>query len=399
MQRGSGRSRLASLLANFGLSAITLVVLLMVLEFGVFRYILVPDDVLPNVSINNVVRYLPGTTAVFRHPDGSTSTATINADGWNSTKPDYPLAPPDGVLRIAVVGDSYVQASYIDTAKAFPEVLERTLNARGVKAEVLRFGMDGAPMSQYLWMLRREVLRYRPDVVVIPLIHNDFDESYRFIGTRYNSSFMKIGTDAAGKTVELAPSEFQPGLADSLRDLRTFRYLYYETNAYLKLKGLVTRYVWGKEQDYEPQFISSAVDIRNITEHDKIRWATRYIMAEMKQLSQEHGFMLAFVMDGVREAVYAGKDRSQYQVSALNGIAAEITTELGLPFLDLQRTFATDYAVANERFEYPWDWHWNGRGNRLVGEAIADMLIGDPRLLPMGARRLTALDGGDPVAQ
>lgn len=393
------RGRLATLIGNLGVSAVALVAVFAMLEFGVFRYLLVPDDVLPNVSINHVVRYLPGTTAVFRHPDGSTSTVTINADGWNSTKPHYVLDPPEDRIRIAVVGDSYVQASYIDTADAFPEVLERTLDKRGIKAEVLRFGMDGAPLSQYLWMLRREVLSYRPDVVVIPLIHNDFDESYRFIGTRYNSSFMKIGTNDAGETVELAPQDFQPGAADYLRELSTFRYLYYETNAYLKLKGLVTRYVWGKEQDYDPEFISSAIDIRNITEHNKIRWAVRYILREMKQLSQEHGFLLAFVMDGVREAIYAGKDRAEYPVSALNDIAAELTAEAGLPFLDLQAAFAKEYAATGKRLEFPWDWHWNARANEVVGETIATMLIEDARLLPKGTRRLSALGEPKAVAQ
>jgi hypothetical protein len=28
------------------------------------------------------------------------------------------------------------------------------------------------------------VLSYKPDIVVIPLIHNNFDESYRFLKTR-----------------------------------------------------------------------------------------------------------------------------------------------------------------------------------------------------------------------
>ena len=62
-----------------------------------------------------------------------------------------------GVLRVAVIGDSYVHGSFVNPDQGFPEVIERELNAAGVRAEVLRFGMDGAPLSQYLHMLRREV--------------------------------------------------------------------------------------------------------------------------------------------------------------------------------------------------------------------------------------------------
>jgi hypothetical protein len=69
-------------------------------------------------------------------------------------------------------------------------VIERELTGAGVAAEVLRFGMDGAPLSQYLHLLRREVRAFKPDVVLVQLIHNDFDESYRFLETRYASSFL-----------------------------------------------------------------------------------------------------------------------------------------------------------------------------------------------------------------
>jgi hypothetical protein len=43
-----------------------------------------------------------------------------------------------------------------------------------------------------------------------------------------------------------------------------------------------------------------------------------------------------------------------------------------VPFLDLTET---DYAAHAERFEYPYDWHWNRRANRLVGETLADLMI------------------------
>jgi hypothetical protein len=87
-------------------------------------------------------------------------------------------------------------------------------------------------------------------------------------------------------------------------------------------------------------------------------------------------------MDGVREAIYAGKPRAEWAVYQLNELAAELTTELSLPFLDLQEAFAADYAARGIRFEYPFDWHWNKHANHLVGTTIARRLTADPRLLP-----------------
>jgi hypothetical protein len=383
------RARLRQIALNLALLAGSLLACLAFMELVVFGWVLRPDDLLPNVSIDGVVRYLPNTRAVFRHADGSETLATINARGWNSTRPDYAIERTPGVLRIAVVGDSYVHGSFVNVGEGFPEVIERRLEAAGFRAEVLRFGMDGAPLSQYLHMLRREVARYKPDLVVVLLIHNDFDESYRFLKTRYASSFLKIGTDEAGRPVEIAPAEFKPGWADTVRRSNTFRYLYYKTNAYLRLKSLVSRYWWGGTEEYAPEFISSAVDIRNIADDAGNRFFARYVLRQMQALARENGFKLAFAMDGVREAVYAGKPPEAYEVHKLNIIARELTGELGLPFLDLQQTFTRHYADKAERFEFSYDWHWNVLGNRLAGAAIAGMLIDDPGLL---SRRAGPLD-------
>lgn len=375
------RTKLRQLAINLALMAVSLALTLAFLEFVVFGHLFRPDDVLPNVSINGVVRYMPNTRAVFRHPDGSETVATINAQGWNSTRRAYAEARTPGVRRVAVIGDSYVHGSFINPDQGFPEVIERQLNAAGVKAEVLRFGMDGAPMSQYLHMLRREVARFQPDLVVVLLIHNDFDETYRFLKTRYASSFLKVGVDDAGRPKEIAPAPFASGPADLLREFATFRYLYYKTNAYLHLKRFVSRFWWGGDEDYAPEFIQSAVDIRKIRDEAKNRFFARYVLQQMQTLAADKGIKLAIVMDGVRDAIYSGAPLASYEVAKLNGIAKDATTELGLPFLDLQTTFATDFAQNRRRFEFAYDWHWNVLGNRLAGEAITRFLLSDRRLL------------------
>ena len=59
------RSKLKHWFANLALATVSLAAVLAFCEFVVFGMILVPDDVLPNVTINNVVRYEPGRTAVW----------------------------------------------------------------------------------------------------------------------------------------------------------------------------------------------------------------------------------------------------------------------------------------------------------------------------------------------
>lgn len=389
---------IVGLLEKAALTAVTLAVCFMALEFVVFRYILVPDDVLPNVSINGVVRYQPNTRAIFRHPDGTSTRVTINAEGWNSTRAVYRVAKRPGRSRIAVIGDSYVHAKFVNPEDGFPHLVERALRARGQNVEVYRFGMDGAPLSQHLHVLRREVLKYKPDVVVIPLIHNDFDESYRNLSTRYASSFMKL-REQNGRIVDVPPAPFQPGLADKLRSFATFRYLYYETNLYLHLKQWISRFYWGGNEDWDPAFVSSAVDIRKIADHQSNRKFARHVLSEIKALSQQHGFKLLLLMDGVREAIYERRPITDFEVGRLNLIARSLADELDLNFVDLHEAFQMDFAVAGQRFEFPYDWHWNAHGNRVVADKIVAALTGEAKPCTRATSSETARLGPEPGAR
>jgi hypothetical protein len=114
------RAKLRHQAANLVLLLGSLLACLLALEFVLFGILLKPDDVLANVSRNGVVRYQPNTQAIFRHPDGRETLVSINAQGWNSSKPDYSLHRPAGALRIAVIGDSYVHGGFVNVGEGFP---------------------------------------------------------------------------------------------------------------------------------------------------------------------------------------------------------------------------------------------------------------------------------------
>jgi hypothetical protein len=67
-------------------------------------------------------------------------------------------------------------------------------------------------------------------------------------------------------------------------------------------------------------------------------------------------------------------------VGKLNRLVGEVASELDIPLLDLQATFADHYARNRQRFEFAYDWHCNALANRRVGEAIASLLVRDPGL-------------------
>ena len=124
---------LKSILEKCALIVGSLLFCFVIFEFIVFKYILYTSDNIPNVSINNIVRFEPNTKARLYEPDGTSQTIEINAQGWNSTKKSYKEEKTEGTMRIAVIGDSYVQASAVNVPEAFAEVIEQELNKNGQK--------------------------------------------------------------------------------------------------------------------------------------------------------------------------------------------------------------------------------------------------------------------------
>jgi hypothetical protein len=80
---------------------------------------------------------------------------------------------PPRTLRIAVLGDSFIEAFQVSDDQTFCAVLERELSEcaalDGQPVEVLNFGVSGYGTAQELLMLRHYVWAYAPDIVVLVL--------------------------------------------------------------------------------------------------------------------------------------------------------------------------------------------------------------------------------------
>jgi hypothetical protein len=95
----------------------------------------------------------------------------INQDGFRGA--DYSHHKPPGVIRVAVLGDSYVEAMQVAEDKTFTAVLGRELAPcpmlKGKRIEAMNFGVDGYGTAQELFTLRRKVWQYSPDIVVLAI--------------------------------------------------------------------------------------------------------------------------------------------------------------------------------------------------------------------------------------
>lgn len=357
--------RFKSIAQNIGLMCASCFVFVLVLEFVVFRYVLLPADQPRNEFVNGVIKYRANQAGVDRLADDYAQPFHINADGWNSGHADYQIEHKPGVERIAIIGDSYVEAFQVPYDQSMAERLETKLKANGHDAEVYRFGISGAPLSQYLHMLEREVLAYKPDRVAVLLIHNDFDESFRFVSGRYTSSYRKLIIENGAVSGYVEPQSYE-GTYEPLIQSASYRYLRLRQGLSLgPLRQLLLG--GGVGQDFSANISISAV----LAERPKIEIAVDHVMQRFAELSREHGFELVFMMDADRGSIYghSAEDRAG-GVLALNEIARTNAERHGLQFIDLHPVFKQDYANNARQFEYKRDWHWNQHAHELAAKSL-----------------------------
>jgi hypothetical protein len=96
----------------------------------------------------------------------------MNSAGFRDV--ERPLAKPPGTVRLAVLGDSFVDALQVPFDSAFTRVVERRLSAcrafGATRVEVLNFGVSGYGTAQQLQTYRHVVRGYDPDVVLLAFL-------------------------------------------------------------------------------------------------------------------------------------------------------------------------------------------------------------------------------------
>ena len=87
---------------------------------------------------------------------------------------EHPLEKPPGRYRILVLGDSITAGLFVPkNEQMFSSVLERTLNMRGLKVEVMNFGVSGYDTQQEVETFKERGRQYHPDLVILAYCLND----------------------------------------------------------------------------------------------------------------------------------------------------------------------------------------------------------------------------------
>jgi hypothetical protein len=285
---------------------------------------------------------------VYNLGDDVNSTFSINAQGWNAPY-DYTGQP-----EIAVIGDSQVEALYVDPGKAFPDLLPERLAEMGCPdMTTYRFGISGAPLSSYYVVMQHVIETYQPRIIVVNLVDNDFTESVEGVWG-WGSVFWQVNAD----TLTLDPPEpYEANGYDLWRyhafALRRF-WLFNLGNAWVTA-GTQVDAVTSSNENAEPTYADA-------------RAVSAWLILQMQTLADEHDITLLWIPDINREYVYGEIDShdAPWQADANAWI-----DQAGGQRLDLLPAFEADYAAHHERFEFRTDLHWNERAHQLVAGEVS----------------------------
>jgi lysophospholipase L1-like esterase len=385
------------------------------LGIGVALALLVAEVVLRLAGIESPprLRYDPS-LGLARRPgmcwvqrDEGRARVCINPDGVRDAA--HSIVKPPGVVRIAVLGDSYTEALQVEEDERFTSRLEEMLNSRGGlqgrRVEVLNFGVSGYGTCQELLLLDTTVLRYSPDVVLLQFMTgNDVLDNTRVLsGDPMRPYFCVVD----GRLRECRPSGLPWDGLERLLKRGTLQALRYSRVAQVAARGgtvLRERAYRRKLERMSRQGHEDAAQDVGLSsrpyeaapgpEVEQAWEVTCAVIDSLHGRCEEAGVQFGVILAGASIEVHPDVAiRDAY--CRRNGIDGfenperqirRRTRHPDMEVLALNRVMA-DSALASGRYFHGFPpsamgrGHWNPEGHRCAARCIADWI---PRLSPTG---------------
>ena len=267
-------------------------------------------------------------------------------------------------IRLAVIGDSYVEAVMVPYRETFHARLNSSLQGKGT---VYSFGTSGSALSQYLTYAQYAHNEFETDGMIFNIVSNDFDESL----CQYKDSPSFYCFEQHAGTFQLKRHDWcpTPRLPGLLRKSALRNYLIFN----LKILSLQERIRSRVSYFSPPQYFQNTprtVTIQRL--HDAQR-AIDTFFSMLPTFSKTSPSHILFVLDGMRAYIYtpaAFPDiRTTYFYQTREYFLAAAKTR-HYDVLDMQQVFEADFRTSGKRFEFPSDGHWNAYAHSVVANAI-----------------------------
>lgn len=346
-----------------------------------------PGYVTPDVYGNVNLLYRPNSRTRWRGNLGQAREydTPITTNSLAQFDREHAVEKPDGVYRVIVAGDSFVEALQVPLEQGFARLLEDKLNQdpdvirSGRRVEVIKFGSSGYGAIRTYEAVKTRGFQYEPDLVLgFFTDSNDFNDDWHYYRRQ------------TGKEVYNHPN------------LKPSKTLYDKTDFYKKLLvfpgSRLNRWIAFQATQWREKNRSRKQDAGNWKDalgayalpgsprfaDEAAKWneALRLTLAghmKLKMDAAARGALYAVVLND-RPQTYR-PDAYKYLFDLMPGLEKEVDLDLpakalkkyltgqNIEWLDLNEAFKAR-AAAGRSGHYVYDGHWNADGHRWTAEAL-----------------------------
>ena len=305
----------------------------------------------------------------------------VNSAGFRA--PEVSLHPPEGVLRVAVLGDSFTEALQVDEQATWVYQLQSRLNgashckllsASAGQVQLLNFGVGGYGTGQELLTWRHLAIRYRPDLVILAIYPgNDITDneptakSDRPVFRLGSDGELKLDNSFRQQTATRWRLSLPGQLLESLINRSRLLQLLNEAKNRLAAQRTSPRSMPPTAPPPPPQASEEA-------------WAiTDALISQLNQEVRAQGAKLLVVSTSSPEQVWPRPHQRPSRPFAQEQRLAALLAARRIPYLALgpilQRQ-ADEQGLTLHGFagQAPGEGHWNPTGHRLAAAAIEPWL-------------------------
>lgn len=268
--------------------------------------------------------------------------------------------------RVVVLGDSFIEGSYVEESDRITDVLEKTTGV-----EFLNFGTSGNFGSIQEWLLYEHLAKNfdHSRVCVFLLPANDFTDNDPAMNppARYRPYLQETaGTYKVSYPVAFAPAT--TGMSRTMSPGRIFRHMLY--NHWYSLNLIVLRDISEVVDLFRRTTITSSYD--TYTPVDLSRMLFTY-----RQILDIAGHRPVHIVVIPRDSDFLAHRAGRFEGKITAALSAFAKEYPGLDVIDLLPYFlnyAKTHGISYKRFFLEHDAHWSPLGHRVAAKAVLEAL-------------------------
>ena len=357
------------------LAAITFSISVMVLFFEIALRFLPYNSGLvaaPVNAENPVYRFLPDREIRYSQDWDMKNgrTRQINKAGFLS---DVEYNAADTQPLLAVIGDSYIEAIQVDWDESVHGQLHAELSP---DIRTYGFGASYAGLAQYMSWAEFAGKTYKPDMMVVNVVPNDYLQRLPKPGQPLTGGFLGMSTfvRTSDGSLDVQPTERpeEPLLKTILRQSAIVNYLY-RNMSITALPAQIRSAIDKFSSSDQPKYIANT---DAIVSEEEFALARAQIDLFLNRLPQRSGLAKAHILltiDGIRPALYdaAELEKSKDTFPAvIERYLIKAGREAGYEVIALREHFVARHIQTGDVFEFPFNNHWNANGHNVMSNAV-----------------------------